>query len=185
MIKINLAPPSTGRGRPSLQLPALGLNLGVLFGVLYLVLLLGLGWYWWGLTSQRDRLTAEISSAERELATLKATIGQGANLRNTIAEMRARVEVIEALTRDQARPVALLDLFVDMVPRDLWITTLEEKNAVLRVSGTAFSTAAVADFMANLRRSGRFKDVDIIVSRQDLAKTPRVVTFEVTCRFEG
>jgi len=35
--------------------------------------------------------------------------------------------------------------------------------------------------MANLRRSGKFKDVDLIVSRQDPTKTPRTVTFEVSC----
>jgi len=39
--------------------------------------------------------------------------------------------------------------------------------------------------MTNLRASGKFKDVDIVVSRQDLAKVPRLVTFEVTCRFES
>jgi hypothetical protein len=39
--------------------------------------------------------------------------------------------------------------------------------------------------MANLRASGKFKEVEIVVSRQDLGKSPQLVTFEVTCRFEG
>jgi len=46
------------------------------------------------------------------------------------------------------------------------------------------STAAVSDFMANLKSSGKFKDVEIVVSRQALDKTPSLVTFEVTCKFE-
>jgi Tfp pilus assembly protein PilN len=54
----------------------------------------------------------------------------------------------------------------------------------LKIAGSAFSTTAVADFMANLKSSGKFRDVDLIVSRQDLSKAPRLVTFEVTCRFE-
>ena len=29
-----------------------------------------------------------------------------------------------------------------------------------------------------------FKDVDLVESRQDLTKSPRTITFEVTCRFE-
>jgi type IV pilus assembly protein PilN len=99
--------------------------------------------------------------------------------------MRKRVEVIEALTKDQGRPIQLFDAFADMIPRDLWITGLEEKNSMLRVSGSAFTTVAVSDFMANLRASGRFKEVDIVVSRQDHSKAPRLVTFEVTCRFES
>jgi Tfp pilus assembly protein PilN len=78
----------------------------------------------------------------------------------------------------------LFDALADMVPRELWLNTLEERGSTLKISGTAYSPTAVADFMANLRASGRFKDVDILVSRQDLSRTPRQVTFEVTCRFE-
>jgi Tfp pilus assembly protein PilN len=69
----------------------------------------------------------------------------------------------------------------DTVPQDLWLTALEEKDGRLRLGGVAFSSSAVADFMTNLKRSGTFKEVDIVVSRQDLTKRPRVVTFEITC----
>ena len=55
---------------------------------------------------------------------------------------------------------------------------------MLKLSGTAFSTTAVSDFMSNLKASGKFKDVDIVVSRQAIDKTPSLVTFEVTCKFE-
>ena len=78
----------------------------------------------------------------------------------------------------------LLDAFVDTVPPDLWITSFEDRGASLKISGTAYSTRAVSEFLNNLRQSGKFKDVDIIVSRQDLNKNPIMVTFEVTCRFE-
>ena len=73
----------------------------------------------------------------------------------------------------------------DVVPRDLWITGMEERDSVLKLTGSAFSTTAVSDLMSNLRSSGRFKSIDIVISRQDLAKTPSMVTFEVTCRFES
>jgi hypothetical protein len=39
--------------------------------------------------------------------------------------------------------------------------------------------------MTNLRKTGKFKDVDIVITRQDLARPNPLVTFEVTCRFEG
>jgi hypothetical protein len=38
--------------------------------------------------------------------------------------------------------------------------------------------------MANLKASGKFKEVDLVESRQDLGKSPRTITFEVTCEFE-
>jgi len=70
------------------------------------------------------------------------------------------------------------------VPKDLWLTRLEEKGGQLRFAGVAFSSVAVSDFMSNLKASGKFKDVDLVDARQDLTKSPRTITFEVSCRFE-
>ena len=53
MIKVNLAPP---RQRKSLALSVPGLSLGLLFGVLSLVSILGIGAYWWTLTAEAARL---------------------------------------------------------------------------------------------------------------------------------
>jgi Tfp pilus assembly protein PilN len=78
-----------------------------------------------------------------------------------------------------------MDTFVDAVPGDLWITGFEDKGTTLKIVGTAYSTRAVSQFMSNLKQSGKFKDIDILISRQDLNKSPIMVTFEVTCRFEA
>jgi Tfp pilus assembly protein PilN len=101
------------------------------------------------------------------------------------AELRKRIAIIEELTKNQARSIRLVDTFATAVPPDLWITSMEEKNAALKISGAAVSTVAVSNLMTNLRSSGKFKDVDIVVSRQDLARATPQVTFEVTCRFES
>lgn len=183
MIRINLAPTTARRRGIRLALPSP--NLGMLFGLVYLVAALGVGAYWWSLSATESRLTAEVDRASKELATLKATIGQGAKVKEQAAELRKRVQVIDELTKNQTRPIQLLDAFVDVVPRDLWITGFEDRGSSLRVTGSASSPTAVADFMSNLRTSGKFKDVDLVVSRQDLAKTPSPVTFEITCRFEA
>lgn len=183
MIRINLAPSGAGpRARFRLQLPSP--NLGLLFLALYVAAAAGVGLYWWRLSSEQARLTAEIAVAQNELATLRAIVGQSDQVKAQVAELRHRVQTIQELTKNQRRSIQLFDAFVDVVPADLWITGLEEKGAVLKVMGTAFSTTSVADLMANLRRSGRFKEVDISLARQDLTKNPRLVTFEVTCRFE-
>jgi type IV pilus assembly protein PilN len=184
MIRINLAP--SGERRPAalaLRMPSL--NLGVVFLILYLAAGTGLTAWWWSLRSEERSLAAGIEAMNRELARLRAITGQTAQVKAQVAELRQRLQVIEQLTKHQDRPLALLDAFVDAVPKDLWITALEEKGMTLTVKGTAFSTTAVADFMQNLRQSGRFKDVDILVARQDLTKPARQVTFEVTCRYEG
>ena len=187
MIRINLAPERGRRriagGGFSFSLPAF--NMAWLFGVVYLALLLGIGGYWWILTSTKASLTADIDRAQRDLAALKAQIGQETKVKELANELRKRVDVIESITKAQGRPIQLLEAFASVIPSDLWITGFEERGGQLKVAGSAFSATAVADFMSNLRASGKFKDVDLVVSRRDLARPSPLVTFEVTCRFEG
>lgn len=188
MIRINLAPERARRRRGarlgfSLSLPAF--NLGWLFGIVYLAAVLGVGGYWWTLKLTESRLRSEIGLARKEIQVLTAQIGQENKMKEMAAELRKRIAVIETLTKNQARSIQLVDTFANAVPPDLWITAMEEKNAALKISGAAASTVAVSNFMTNLRNSGKFKDIDIVVSRQDLARATPQVTFEVTCRFEG
>ena len=189
MIRINLAPPDRrprrGGGEPGFRLRLPEINLGIVFGILYVVAVLGLAGWWWQLVGQEADLTKRIADGTTELESLKARIGKAGKIKEQVAELRKRIDAIQDLTKSQQRPIILFDALADMVPRDLWLTGLEERGALLRITGTSYSTTAVSDFMANLKSSGRFKDVDILLSRQDLAKTPRLVTFEVTCRFES
>jgi type IV pilus assembly protein PilN len=190
MIRINLAPPdrrSRGGGLGlRIALPRLPeFNLAMAFGVLYLLTALALGAFWWHLSGREEHLISEVQRQTANLTELKARVGQAGKIKEKLAELQKRLDAIQALTKGQNRPVALFDTLADVVPRELWLTGLEERGASLRITGTSFSTTAVSDFMSNLRSSGRFKDVDIILSKQDHSKTPAPVTFEVTCRFES
>jgi Tfp pilus assembly protein PilN len=187
MIRINLAPERGRRRRVglglSISLPAF--NLGWLFGIVYVAAVLGIGGYWWTLKLSESRLRSDIDLARKEIQVLTAKIGQENKMKEMAAELRKRIAVIETLTKNQARTIQLVDTFANAVPPDLWITLMEEKNAALKITGAAASPVAVSNFMTNLRNSGKFKDIDIVVSRQDLARATPQVTFEVTCRFES
>ena len=186
MIRINLAPAEARRRRAGFKLPELRINLGIIFLVVYVLAGGGVGWWWWGLTADEKRLADEINQMNTENEALKTKINAGTNVQAQLSEARRRVQVIEELTKGQARPILMLDAFADAMPRDVWITAMEDRGgANLRITGNAFSTTAVADFMANLRAADKFKDVDIISSKQDLSKSPSLVTFEITCRFGG
>lgn len=182
MIRVNLAPPVEKRG-PRFGVPRL--SFGLVFAVIAVLLVAGLGGYWRYLVVEERRLASDIESGTRDLEALKTLVGQAAKVREHLAELEARLKAIEALTVGQGRPLLLIDAFADTVAGDLWITGLEEKGLALRVTGAAFSSTAVSNFMAALRATRKFKDVDIVVSRRDLEKNPNLVTFEVTCRFES
>src|SRR5262249_48824773 len=163
--------------RFQLRMPEL--NLGKVFAVLYVVAIIGLGVWWWRLAGHEADLTRRMAETTAELESVKARIGRAGNIKEHVAELQKRLEAIQTLTKSQSRPTVLFGSLADMIPKDLWLTGLEERGTTLRITGTSFSTTAVSDFMTNLRSSGRFKEVDIVLSKQDLAKTPRMVTFEV------
>jgi Tfp pilus assembly protein PilN len=182
MIKINLAPP---RQRKSLALSVTGPSLGLLFGVLSLVSILGIGGYWWTLTAEAARLERDIAAMTARLAQLKEAIAEGNRHRAERDDLEKRLIAVEELSRGQTRSLHFLDRLAGTIPADLWLSAAAERDGLFRISGTAFSANAVADFMTNLEAAGPFKDVELVIARQDISKSPRTITFEVTCRFES
>jgi len=181
MIRINLAPPPAKRGI-GLSIPTI--NLGILFGAVALGIVLVLGGWWWSLSAEVRRLSTEIAENKKEADRLKVIIADGQRFRRDKEALERRVNAIELVARHQTRPVYLLDALLDTLPKDLWLTRMEEKGTQLRFAGTAYSATALSDFMANLKASGKFKNVDIVDAKQDLTKSPRLITFEVVTRFE-
>jgi type IV pilus assembly protein PilN len=185
VITINLAPPRARQGLRDFRFRMPSLNLGIVVLVVYAAAVAGVAVYWAQLSREEARLNTAIDKANRELALLKPITSQVDKVKEQLADLQKRVKTIDELTQDQSKPIRIFDAFASVVPNDLWITKMEERGNMLKVSGSAFTAAAVSDLMSNLRASGKFKEVDIVVSRQDLVKTPRLVTFEVTCRFES
>lgn len=181
MIRINLAPPTTKAG-VGFAIPSF--NLGMAFGGAALLMVLVLGGWWWSLSADIKRLNTEIAENKKEADRLKVVIAEGQRYRRDKELLERRVNAIDLVARNQTRPVYLLDAVLDTLPKDLWLTRMEEKGTQLRFAGTTYSATALSDFMSNLKASGRFKDVDIVDAKQDLAKSPRLITFEVVTRFE-
>jgi len=181
MIRINLAPAATTKSS-SLTLP--GFNLGILFGGLALLLVLVLGGWWWSLSSEIKRLNTEIAENKKQEEQLKVVIAEGERYRRDKEALERRVNAIDLVARQQARPVYLMDALLDQLPKDLWLTRMEEKATQLKFAGNTYSSTSLSDFMSNLKASGKFKDVDIVDAKQDLTKSPRLITFEVIARFE-
>lgn len=181
MIRINLAPQSAGKG-VGRSIPSF--NLGMLFGGLALALVVGLGGWWWSLSAEIRGLNTEIAENKKQVEKLKVVIAEGQRLRRDKEMLERRLNAIELVARRQTRPVYLLDTLLDTLPKDLWLSRMEEKGTQLRFAGSAYSATVLADFMANLKATGKFKDVDIVDAKQDLTKSPRLITFEVVTRFE-
>ncbi len=176
MIRINLAPPVVRSRR------ARAARVALAFGVAYVGVLGGLGGWYAALVRAEAQMAQEVTILSHELETLGAMLGRGEPVRDALADLTRRARAIQALTRGQATAIRILDAVLDALPRDLWLTSLEGRGLDVRVTGSAVSARAVADFTSNLRTSG-FAEVEIVLSRQDLGtRPPSPLGFEVTCR---
>jgi Tfp pilus assembly protein PilN len=176
VIRINLAPPTqTNRGmRAALVILPCAAVAGAI--------LAGLGWGF-ALRGEEVRLAAQVAALSQELAAVQPMLGAAARARATADDLARRARVLEELGRGRGAMIRTLDGLLDVVPREVSLAGLDARGGDLRATGSAATARAVADFAANLRASGGFRDVEIAVSRRDLGQAPPgPVGFEITCR---
>ena len=117
-----------------------------MFGVVFVALIALLGGYWWKVSSEIARLNGEIAQAEAEKIRLAAVIVEGQRYKREKEELESRVNAIEQIARDQARPTYLMDAMADVLPPDLWLSRIEEKGQQLRFAGTTYLVGGPVGF---------------------------------------
>jgi len=188
MIRINLlSVPKSKRGKRTVVAPTVsgpGPNLMVVaLVVVVLTAAVNLGW-WFKLTHESRRIAAEMVKAEkenRELLQVKARVEQ----KNKQAEAyQRRVDVIDRLRAQQSGPKELLTMIGDTVNATdaVWLNKMNDDGANINIEGTALSIDAVANLMANLKRTGYFKNVEMKESYQDdTVRTMQAFVFTLVC----
>ena len=174
MIRINLLSiPRSKRGKrtvvaaPTVSGPGSNLMVVALV-VVALTAVLNLGW-WYKLNREGQHIAVDMAKAEKEnhdLLQVKARVEQ----KNKQAELyQRRVDVIDRLRAQQSGPKELLTMIGDTVNSTdaVWLNKMSDDGANINIEGTALSIDAVANLMANLRRSGYFKNVEMKESYQD------------------
>ncbi len=193
MIRINLLGIAKQKGKrgggggssPEVAMPAgPGGSPGIKILVIVLVAGLFNAVYWYGLDKQKRNIAAKMSVAEaknRELADVKAHYME----RQRQAEnYKRRVDVIDQLRKNQTGPVDLLNMVGDTVNNTeaVWLNSLKDEGGSIKFEGMALSNDAEASLIANLQKTGRFKNVEIKETFQDAAiKEMQAFQFTLTC----
>ncbi len=188
MIRINLLSiPKSKRGKRTAAAPAVsGSGPNLMIVALVLVVLtagFNLGW-WYKLNREGQHIAADMAKAEkenRELLQVKARVEQ----KNKQAEAyQRRVDVIDRLRAAQSGPKELLAMIGDTVNGTdaVWLNKMNEDGPNINIEGTALSIDAVANLMANLKRTGYFKTVEMKESYQDdTVHTMQAFVFTLVC----
>lgn len=180
MIKVNLLRDHTVSSRKTSVTPSVS-RMGLVLLAIFLVLVGGLGAYWYSvsreiasLTQTRKRLREE----NNRLQSLKKEIDKYQQLKQL---QQSRIEVIEKLKEFQTGPVNLLNHLIQSMPRDssLWLTLLDQKGERIVIRGYALRNEAIADFMSNLAATGFFRSVDLELLEND--KDKEASKFSLIC----
>jgi len=193
MIKINLLDNSKGKNKrgggsapsmPTMEMGDMGSPKLKILAVLVLTGLFNLG-YWYRLDHQAKAIADNMKVAEqknRELADVKARFLE----RQTQADnYKRRVDVIDQLRASQSGgPVNLMAMLGETVNNTeaVWLNKMDDQGANISLEGTALSADAVANLIANLQKTGYFKNVEIKETFQDeTIKDMQAFQFTLTC----
>ena len=191
MIRINLLGTQKGKNKRSagasaaavMEVGDVGSPKMKILVVLLLAGVVNVG-YWYQLDKQHRDIASKMQVAEqknRELADVKARYLE----RQREAEnYKRRVDVIDQLRAAQSGPVNLLNTIGATVnsTEAVWLNTMKDTGPSVDIEGMALSTDAVASLIANLQKTGYFKNIEIKETYQDdTFKEMQAFNFTLTC----
>ena len=187
MIRINLLGiPKTKRGkRPSA--PAVGgEGPSTTMLVLLFVVVLGAGLFVWYtfVDRQRQGLQKDLQREQAENQKLADVKRKYEAAKAKADQFEQRYRVIDQLKQSQTGPVSTLNMVADTINKTdaVWLEAMTDDGKSIDFTGMALSPNAVANLMANLEKTGRFKSVEIKETAQDSAvKELQAFKFELIC----
>jgi Tfp pilus assembly protein PilN len=140
------------------------------------------GFLWYSsLSQQLTDLDSKIKQAQAQKAALDKVIQADQIYESRKKALENRVKIISDLQKNQLSPVLALDQLSEAVDRTkyVWLSNLDQNNAVLSMSGIGTSLDAIADFYTNLMSTGYFKNIDVANSQDANGN----YTFQLKCEF--
>ena len=121
---------------------------------------------------RNDFLKSEIVKLDKDIAEIK-------KLRDEIAALLARKQVIETLQADRAQTVHLLDELVRQTPEGVYLRSVAQKGLNVNLKGFAQSNARVSTLMRNIDSSPWLERPVLIEVKASTVEKRRVAEFDM------
>lgn len=189
MIKINLlgaAPPPSRvhfKGGPpasrARQVMVLGGALVVAFGIVGVIYTV-----WTNQINELQRKRNHENIRKQELAVVKS---QNDRYQERLRELETRINTIQALQNSRVGPVELMSALGSIVDRtnDVYLYTMVPAGERLQLKGQSNSVDSMANFLAFLKNSGSFEDVQLEQFYQDDVHDRLNYKFALSCQFKS
>jgi type IV pilus assembly protein PilN len=153
------------------------------FYVLLAVAVLGLvvvGARYGLLESRISTLDEEVAAFQEEVDELEPIIKEVEEFKAKKVELERKVQVISRLKANQRGPVRIMDYVSRALPELLWVNRMQVGASSITLSGEAFNTNAVANFMENLDRFPEFREPVL----RDTTQKGSIYTFTLNFSYE-
>ena len=163
------------------------------------VALVGCGILFTTLTSEIETTKTKITAAKAEIEKLKVEKARKDELEQKRKSFTDQVNLIERLKAEQGGPVHMLDEISKALPDFVWLTSITQAGASLKIAGEASTNNAIADFLNNLQRAGDgcdlasvdgrtkcwFPEANLDSYEESLVGSQAIVTFRFTTVFRN
>jgi len=129
---------------------------------------------------QNDRnsyLKTQIAVLDKEIAEIK-------KLKDEIAALLARKQIIETLQADRAQTVHLMDQLVRQMPEGVYLKAVKQRGLAVDLHGYAQSNARVSTLMRNIEASPWLTDPKLIEIKASKVGTKRLSEFNLTMQLK-
>jgi Tfp pilus assembly protein PilN len=143
------------------------------------------GYTWYHLDQESQNIAKKMKVAEQKNRELSDVKTKYLERQKEADSYKHRVDVIDQLRANQSGyPMNLLNTIGDTVSgtEAVWLSTMKDQGSNISIEGMALSTDAVANLIANLQKTGFFKDIEIKETFQDdSVKDMQAFQFTLTC----
>jgi Tfp pilus assembly protein PilN len=186
MIKINLLPVKEAKRRKQMLL-------FVYVGLVAVVVMAGMAWFWWVQYQKVNDLNARIQKVDEESKGYEGKIQEIKDLQLKETALESFRSVIKSIYDDQKTVLGALDQLAQDMPEDVWFNNIEQGQDkdvnTLTVKGDSLSQAGIQLFANRMRKPGGFLSdpiVQDIAVRQDAANfNGSVYTFTLKVKMGG
>lgn len=173
MIRINLLPHrEAARKRQKLQFFAL-------LGAFAASGLIGWGAVHLFIAEQINHQASRNDFLKKENARLDKEIDEIKKLREEVAALLARKQVIETLQADRSQSVQLLDELAKQTPDGVYLRGVKQQGMRVNVTGYAQSNARVSAFMRNIQGSPYIENPQLVEIKASTVNSRRLSEFNL------
>jgi Tfp pilus assembly protein PilN len=178
VIKINLVAKRVHKDRLLVQKQAM-------YTVGLLVLALAVGLVMGSLASnKRDRYMEELAMEKSEQSKLLSAKKKNAEFKIKKKRREEILQVIDILQERKKGPRPFLDYLNMILPADIWLTMIAEKDLNITVTGYTFSPQAVAELMRSMEASDIFSTVELYEIQKKILNGEEVKSFTINAHWD-